>query len=381
MIPQMWKCVVSVSLRSNSQLHKPPLCYSIQAFFYSSSRPRSSKSKSSIAVAEYLINQHQFSPEAALKASSILSCLKAPQQSDLVLSFLKESGFSKSHIEEVVKRVPTVLLANLENTIKPKIKIFRDLCFSPTDIADIISADPWILTRSADNRLVPSILVLKSIMGTNDNVARVLKISGWFLKHDLEKTMLPNIEFMKSCGISSSQIIKYVFNFPRFFLHKPKSIMDYVKRVDELGFDRKSKMFLPAIRTLSAMTMENWELKLKVFLSLGFTEDDILAVFRRVPQVFAISERKIRGVTEVVLSHGNLDISFVVNHPELLICSVERRLKPRLDVLKTLEKKNLLSKKPMLTTLFKISDKQFSKKYVVPYIKELDGKYLKYEHC
>ncbi|XP_059461646.1 uncharacterized protein LOC132190624 [Corylus avellana] len=375
-IVQICKTLISLSHKNPPHLHKPPIPhYSISLFFLSSSSsssvPSSEQSNSTIAVVDYLINQQQFSPEAALKASSAITYLKKPEAADSILLFLKESGFSKTHIEQVVKSRPEVLSSKLTSTIKPKIKVFQDLGFAPDDIADIISTDPWILTRSA-HKLGPSILVLKSILGSNAGVVRVLKISAWFLKHDLQKTMLPNIEFMKHCGISSSQIVKYLFNFPRFFLLKPASIRDFVQTVDEMGCNRKSKMFLSAIRTVSSMTEENWELKLKLFRSLGFSESDILDVFRRVPQVFAVSERKIKGVTEVLLlSAWNIDISYIVSHPELLICSIENRLKPRLRVLEILEKKNMLKKKPCLTTVCKMTEKRFSDKYLLPYSKEL----------
>ncbi|KAE8056888.1 hypothetical protein FH972_013622 [Carpinus fangiana] len=372
-IVQICKTLISLSHKNPPHIHKPPIPhYSISLLFLSfSSIPNSEKSNPTIAVVDYLINQHQFSPEAALKASSAITYLKKPKAADSILLFLKKSGFSKTHIEQVVKSRPKVLSSKLTSTIQPKIKVFQDLGFAPNDIADIISTDPWILTRSV-KKLGPSILVLKSTLGSNAGVVRVLKISAWFLKHDLQKTMMPNIEFMKRCGISSSQIVKYLFNFPRFFLLKPASIQDYVKTVDEMGCDRKSKMFLSAIRTVSSMTEENWELKLKLFRSLGFSESDILDVFRRVPQVFAVSERKIKGVTELLLlSAWNIDISYIVNHPELLICSIENRLKPRLRVLEILEKKNMLKRKPCLTTVCKMTEKKFSDKYVLPYSKEL----------
>lgn len=369
---QICKTLISLSHKNSPHLHKPPIpYYSISLSFFSSSIPNRKKSKSDIAVVDYLINQHQFSPEAALKASSARTYLKKPENADSILLFLKESGFAKTHIEEVVKSLPRVLSSNLASTIQPKIKVFQDLGFAPNDIGEIIASDPWVLKRSADNRLGPSILVLKSILGSNAGVVKVLKISGWFLKHDLEKTMMPNIELMKRCGISSSQIVKYLFNFPRFFLLKTESIQDFVKKVEEMGYDGKSKRFLSAIRTVSSMTEENWELKLNLFRSLGFSESDILAVFRRVPQVFALSEGKIKKVTELLLSAWSIDISYIVNHPELLICSIEHRLKPRLQVLEILEKKNMLKKKPCLTTVCKITDKKFSDKYVLPYSKEL----------
>ncbi|KAK2659707.1 hypothetical protein Ddye_006240 [Dipteronia dyeriana] len=62
--------------------------------------------------------------------------------------------------------------------------------------------------------------------------------------------MMPNIEFMKSCGITTSQIVQHRLTFPRLFLHQPESMKDFVRRVDELGVDRTSKRFLPAIRTI-----------------------------------------------------------------------------------------------------------------------------------
>ncbi|KAA8538055.1 hypothetical protein F0562_027365 [Nyssa sinensis] len=361
------------SLKNSSCPRKPYISFYF-CLFFSSSRPE--HQRCAVSVADYLLDKHQFSPEIASKVSSVVTYLKNSEKTDSILSFLKESGFSKTHLEQVIKSVPQVLSANLDRTIKPKIRIFQDLGFSRTDIADIISADPWILTRSADNRLGPSLLVLKSVFGSNLDVSRVLKLSGWFLKRDLEKTMIPNIELMKSCGISSSQITRYVFSFPRFFLHKPENIMEFVKKVDEMGLDRKSKMFLHAIRAVSSMTLENWKLKLELFRSLGFSEDDILSVFRRVPQVFAVSKKKIKDVTQILLSTGKFDISFVVNHPELLICSVEHRLKPRLRVLEILERKNLLLKIPSMTTVCKISDKKFVEKFVCPYSKEVGELYM-----
>ncbi|KAB2628987.1 hypothetical protein D8674_033782 [Pyrus ussuriensis x Pyrus communis] len=367
------KKLISLSLTSVG-LHKSPLCNSISLFFYSSSQPKKWKSKPKIAVAEYLISQHQFSPEAALKAASTVAYLKSPAGSSSVISFLRESGFSKTHLEDVVKRVPRILIANPDIVLKPKFKVFQDSGFSDSDIVDIVSSDPWILLRSADNQLGPALLVLKNILGSNASVLKVLKLSGGVLKYDLEKTLMSNVEVLQSSGIKSSQIIKYIFHFPRFFVHKPESILDAIKRVDEMGFDMKSKRFLSAIRIMTSLTVETWERKVKLFKSLGLSEDDISAVFRRVPQVFGVSEKKIEEATEMLLSTGKYDISFIVNHPELLIYSVKHRLKPRLQVMEILEKKKLLGKTPTLTTICKYSEQKFAELYVVPYTNELEGR-------
>ncbi|XP_059629839.1 transcription termination factor MTERF5, chloroplastic-like [Cornus florida] len=358
------KSLISLSLKNSSHLNKTPISLFSLLFF-------SSSPKTPIAVADYLLARHKFSPETASKVSSVVKYLKSPEKTDWILSFLEEFGFSDTHLEQVIKRMPKVLYANLERTIKPKFKFFQDMGFSSSDIVEIVSSHPWILTTSVDNRLGPSILALKNVLGSNMDVPRVLKRSGLFLRYDLAKTMIPNIEFLKSCGISSSQISQHVCYCPRYFLHKPTSIREYVKRVNEMGIDGKSKMFLHAIRAISSMTRENWELKLEVFKSLGFSEDDILSVFRRQPLVFAKSERKIKAITHLFLSMGKCDISFVVNNAELLGYSVENRLKPRLRVLEVLESRNLLLKKPSLATVCRMTDKKFFEKYLLPHSDEV----------
>ncbi|KAL5779664.1 hypothetical protein ACOSQ2_010401 [Xanthoceras sorbifolium] len=183
--------------------------------------------------------------------------------------------------------------------------------------------------------------------------------------------MMPNIEFLTSCGIANSQIVQHMFTFPRLFLHKPETMKDFVRRVDELGVDRKSKRFLIAIRTISSMTKENWELKLKFLRNLGFSEDDTLSVFRTRPQALSITERKIKEVIELLRTRENVDISFIVNNPSVLLCSIESSLKPRLVIFDQLKTKNLLRRKTSLSTIFKLSKTKFIQRYVVPYSAEL----------
>ncbi|XVF39498.1 hypothetical protein PTKIN_Ptkin01aG0039400 [Pterospermum kingtungense] len=364
------RTLISVSLNKSSHFQKPFSGYSISVVLFSSST--TTQPKPSLYLRDHLIEKHGFSPELALKAASSLIYLRDPGKCDSIISFLKDSGFTKSNIEQAIRRMPGLLYSSLENTIKPKFKIFHELGFSNNDVADIVSVDPWILTRSVADGIAPSLSVLKTVLGSNADVIKLLKTSSWFLKSDLEKTMMPNIEKLRSYGISSSQIVSYVFNFPRFFLHKPETIDQFVKRAEDMGLNRKSKMFLAGIRMLGSMSEENWELKLKLFSSLGFSEGDILRTFRKTPPVFAVSERKIKKVTEFLLSRKGIDISFIINHPVVLICSVEHRLKPRLQVFHVLESKNLPSRKIGFNTLFKIPEKQFRKKFVHPYLKELE---------
>ncbi|XP_010544124.1 PREDICTED: uncharacterized protein LOC104816833 [Tarenaya hassleriana] len=351
---------------------------SISILFFHSTR----KSKPNVALSEYLINQHGFSPEVARKASSLKIFLTKPERTDSVLSYLKETGFSKTQIERIVYRYPRVLFSDIENLVKPKIKVFQELGFPRSDFVSVISADPWILGRSSDNQILPSLTVLKNVLGSLPLVSKVVKMCGNLLKYDLEKTLVPNIELLKNCAVDYEQIVNYVLNFPRFFLFSPENIKGFIKRVDEMGFDKSSRMYIVAIVVMSSMTEKKWELKLKVFKDLGFTDEDIRSAFRKMPQSFALSENKIREVADILLGLDDVDVPYIVNHIELLLGSVEKRLKPRLEVLAVLESKHLLKKKHALCTVLKASNDAFLKRYVDPYLAELaDTSLVKNSFC
>ncbi|WCJ18517.1 hypothetical protein M5689_000862 [Euphorbia peplus] len=129
--------------------------------------------------------------------------------------------------------------------------------------------------------------------------------SGQNLEY-LNKILLPNLEYLKSCGICSSWIATYVCRAPLTYTIKPTKLKDIVQRVNEMGVDRKSKVFMEALKVMSCMTRESWELKLKVFRELGFSEQNVLVAFRRMPSVFGSSEKKIKQVTQLLLSFEDI---------------------------------------------------------------------------
>ncbi|KAK4758332.1 hypothetical protein SAY87_019633 [Trapa incisa] len=373
MILRSQRLFISLS-NKNAYLHpqKPFSIYS-SVLFFSTSEPKISGF--AVSISDYLTNRHNLSPETALKVSKYRNHLMDPGKADSVIDFLKDVGFSKTHFESVLQRVPFLLFSNVE-TMRPKIKVFQDAGICPSDIVKIISRDPWIFTRSADNRLLPSITALKSVVRSSADLSKILKLCAWFLRTDPDKTLIPNVEMMKSCGVTSRQIAQYILSFPRLFLVKPDRLKGFIDRVDGMRVDRGSLVFLSAIRTVSSMSPERWEQKLGAFRSLGFSDEDMVSIFRKVPQALTISEKKLKEVSKVLLETGEADTAHLVSRPELLMLSAERRLKPRLLVMKTLESKNLLERKPNLNTTCKISEKMFLNKYVFPYLDVVGDAYV-----
>lgn len=360
------KRLISESLRNHyHRNNESQISCRLFLVFYSSSVKTPTQKNSSVSD---LLRKHGFSSQIIANVASKLPSVKDANSCEPVLSFFKENGFSTAHLEKLVNSEPKVLAARVKTTIKPKIQFFQDFGFSPADIADVFSSDPWVLFRSTANSVEPSVRVLTELLGSGSEVAKLLKVSGTFLKCNLKNTMLPNIELLKSCGINEDRIIRQIFSFPRFCLHKPENMRKFIHKVDELGCDRDSKMYLHAIRTVASMSEDKWRLKMDFFQKLGFSEKQILSMFHRRPQVFAISCRKIENSVQVLLDTGNHGLSYVFDHPEILICSVEKRLKPRLQIIDILVSRNLIKKRPSLSTIYKYTELKFFQKFVSPHL-------------
>ncbi|GJT11736.1 putative reverse transcriptase domain-containing protein [Tanacetum coccineum] len=200
---------------------------------------------------------------------------------------------------------------------------------SASQIADVVSADPRILTRVSIHFIERSVTVLKKVLCDKLYDSRILKNFGWFLNCDLDKTLVPNVEYMRSCGIEQSQILQLFYNYPRFLLHKEENFKQFVRRVDEMGVDRESKLKF---------------------------------------NVFALSERKIKETAEFLRSSGRFDNSYIFRYPYVLIFSLDRRLKPRLRVLEIWEREKILEFKPV----FSISDSKFLAKFVKPHLDKFE---------
>ncbi|KAH6802468.1 hypothetical protein C2S51_033914 [Perilla frutescens var. frutescens] len=314
-----------------------------------------------------LVREHNFAPEFASRVASKLSRVKNPENAGLILSFLKGSGFSDSRFEKLLRHEPRFLSASLEDNIKPKIKFFQEIGISSNDIWKIISDNPGILDLSLTDNIIPSLSLLKRLLGSDDEAARVVCLAPRILPSNLENTLLPNVEFFKSCGLPMERIRILLTNFPLCLLMKPEAVRKSVEKANEMGLHASSKTFIYAVPTIAAMSNEAWELKLHAFRSLGFSDTDVLTMFRNAPTVFAVSAEKIKKIKELLLDTGKYTVSSIVKYPKSLQSSIEKRYMPRLKILATLESRSLIKDWPSLAEVSVLRDDQFYKRFVFPY--------------
>ncbi|XP_042013929.1 uncharacterized protein LOC121762189 [Salvia splendens] len=360
---------LSLLSNPNSFLCDSNVHSSLSIHFFSTSRIKRILIPSS-EICDILVNKHQFSPELASLASSRLPKFRDPQRADSVLSFLKENSFSTAQLQKLVIYDPRILGFTIEG-IKSRLKVFQDLGLSSEEIAKMISGYQKILHSSMTNKIIPNLLLLKGLVGSNDDVARLLKRCLWFVVTDLEKTLIPNVEIVKSCGIPMEHILHLVYAHPRGFLIKPDIMRKSVDKAIEIGVPRTSIIFIYAVSVFSYTSQGMWEVKLETLRDLGFSDDEIFKMFRTQPHVFSASGNKLKSKVELLLATGKYNVSSIVAFPLALGFSVEKRIEPRIQILKLLESRNLIKKWPCLATVLRPSDAEFIEKFIRPYYDEI----------
>ncbi|XP_058111048.1 uncharacterized protein LOC131253999 [Magnolia sinica] len=148
---------------------------------------------------------------------------------------------------------------------------------------------------------------------------------------------------------------------------KPDRFHEIVTLAKEMGFDQSGSNFILVICVMSRMTKLNWERKVKVFRSLGWSEDEFLSAFKLQPMCMITSQEKIRRVVDLVGTQMDLKPSSLSKHPNVFLLSLEKTIAPRCSVLRVLIQNSLIKKDLSITWALKMSEDDFLERFVIKY--------------
>ncbi|XP_075640557.1 uncharacterized protein LOC142612339 [Castanea sativa] len=195
----------------------------------------------------YLVNSCGLSPKSALLASNKVQ-FQNPDRPDSVLNLLKENGFDNTQITKLIRSFPTLLLADPENNLSPKIEFFHSIGVSSSVLPRILTLSPDLLLWSLTNHLIPCYEFLKSVLLVNEKVITTMKCSQRAFSCDVTNVMAPNVTLLRELGAPQSTISLLVAHFPSmaFIIHA--KFVKVVQEVKELGFDPSKAVFVQAIQ-------------------------------------------------------------------------------------------------------------------------------------
>ncbi|GAB2289515.1 hypothetical protein Dimus_023825 [Dionaea muscipula] len=307
------------------------------------------------------------------------SSLEKKNNPNSTIDFLKEIGLDDSQVEKMVNSHPSLLQSKVEKTLIPKIRVLQDFGFCGSELISAIASNPILLTSVSRDSLLGKLDLLKSILGSVENVLTAVKKGKWLLHVSLTTRLQPNLELLKSYGLFDERFQKLLVKNPKYLTCDPKRLQESLVRVEQvLGIPRESVMFLYGFKVMASLSKRHLELKFELFKRYGWSESDVLAMAKRMPQCLLISEAKLKTRVDFFINKLGYKIANLAARPSLLKYSMEERILPRYAVMQVLQESNLLRRNPSIYTYIKLSESQFLDAYVLPFKDELPELYEAY---
>ncbi|KAG9458479.1 hypothetical protein H6P81_002987 [Aristolochia fimbriata] len=324
----------------------------------------------------YLVKSCGLSRDAAHSVAQKLN-LKHSRNPNLVLALFRDEGLTETQIKRMIGKCPALLVADPSTSLKPKFEFLRRLGVSGSCLAKMVSKDPNILRRSVASHMVSSIAFLRTVLQTDEEIVLALKRSTRILVYRPDKIMPKNIEILTSHSVPMKNITKLIKLQPGVLMGVPTRLNTIVLKLKDMGFDPAKTAFIRALRVLMTINELNWEKKLEVFRSVGWSDDDILTAIKLDPFCMANSEQKIRKVMEYIVKEMGFEPSSVARRPIVLALSLEERIVPRCTVLQILQSKGLVKGSLRLFSILEMAEKKFLEKFITK-CKEEAPEILKY---
>ncbi|CAI9106516.1 OLC1v1005696C1 [Oldenlandia corymbosa var. corymbosa] len=328
------------------------------------------------ALVDFLVQSLGFSKETAVRSSNKVSRAKPfDDKPEKVVNYLENLGVSKTQIRKIVSADPRLLFYDVDKTLEPKVSFFRELGFSGSDLGRFISVGS--LTLGLDSCIKPRIDYFRKLLGGDEKVALALKRCYFLLSFDPEMVE-KNILLLRNFGITDKNIGGLItWNSTPFLGTTTQSLLERLLRVEnDLGIPRHSPVFVQGVKLLSSCSQSNMEAKFRFLRCYGFSDEAIFKIIRLYPNCLSLSIDRWKRALDYFIKELGYDTEYLASHPKLIAYDLERRVKPRNEVLKILNERK--SKRCALCSALHISELKFLKDFVLPYKDQLPNMHEAY---
>ncbi|KAL2338663.1 hypothetical protein Fmac_013109 [Flemingia macrophylla] len=306
----------------------------------------------------YLINNCGYSQENALKASPKVR-FRDPQRPDSVFSFFRNHGFSDSQIRNIFQRELQLLSCHPHKVLLPKFQFLRSKGASSHDIVRMVTTHPSFLKRSLENHIIPTYDFVRGFLQSDKEFTDLLIQNSYFL---YDNRVASNVKLLLDFGVSRSHID--ILLKRRAHVLCSSELLETVQELRQMGFDASASTFCIALVAKRTVTKTRWEEKIGIFKKWGWSQEQILIAFRRQPYCMLSSPHKINAVMSFWVEQAGFNSLDLVKAPGIFLLSLQKRIAPRVSVLKFLTSKGPLQKDASLITPFGLTEKLFLEKYV-----------------
>ena len=143
-------------------------------------------------------------------------------------------------------------------------------------------------------------------------------------------------------------------------------IKSLVGLVLELGISPGSGTFAVALSSVSNISRSTLDSKMEFLKTFGWSDEEFNLAFRRFPNIIHLSRDRTRATMDFLLKDAGCTPSYVAARSVLLGLSLEKRMVPRLKVLKSLRDGGLPDGGRDLYSFMLTPENKFVDKFLVP---------------
>ncbi|KAG6633298.1 hypothetical protein I3843_12G038200 [Carya illinoinensis] len=282
------------------------------------SDPPNSTDPKSLTVS-FLQNSCGLSLQLATLASKKLN-IENVENPNSVLNLLRTHGLTQNHIIHLISSRPLLLLADLGNTLKPNMELFKSLGFSGANLAKMLTKYPTVLESDAYTAVD-----FFRAHGFSDMQIKTLTMKCPPLyTYNANKIFKPKLEFFKSLGLSDLEITKLLSASPDILRRSlEKHLIPCVQELRRiLGSDENVLQVINACwAVLRTDVVHKLQTNIATLISRGVPQSLVLKFFDRRAMSLLICSNRFREIVSEVMKLG-----FDPNHLKFVLAIMSMAL-------------------------------------------------------
>eukprot|EP00249_Psilotum_nudum_P012945 c24062_g1_i1 orf=667-1251(+) len=173
------------------------------------------------------------------------------------------------------------------------------------------------------------------------------------------------IAILKDFGASQTVICKYLHNPQILCMSGLLVLVQKMKVLQQLGFDKHSKDFFRAFFCLSATSNERILKRFHLLIARGLSHSDVFHIVRTHPPVLTKTEKSLSESIDYLVNVLNRDVKDLVKYPVFLSCSLQDRIIPRLSIVIKKQEERNYKRDYSLGYLLAMSNESFEKRFAL----------------
>ncbi|KAK4285695.1 hypothetical protein QN277_002358 [Acacia crassicarpa] len=255
-----------------------------------------------------------------------------------VVRLLRGLDVEKQDIGFVLQKYPELLGFKLEGTMSTSVAYLVSIGVNPRDIGPMVTQYPYFLGMRVGTVIKPLIEYLVSLQLPKKIIARMLEKRPYILGYDLEETVKPNVDCLISFGIRKESLPLVIAQYPLILglpLKAKLSSQQYFfflkLKIDPEGFARVIEK-MPQVVSLNQHVIMK---PVEFLLARAIPSHDVANMVIKCPQLIAARVELMKNSFYFFKSEMGRPIKELVEFPEYFTYSLESRIKPRYQKMKS----------------------------------------------